>query len=135
MELTLNRNACTDKSTPGTLLIDGKFECYTLEDIVRDEKVAGCTAIPAGEYRVIINQSARFKRLLPLLIDVPGFEGVRIHPGNTDADTEGCILVGDTPSSDFLGNSRTAFFRLFAKLAAANAAGEDIALTISSGGQ
>lgn len=131
MKLTLNRGACSAKSTPGMLLVDGAKECFTLEDVVRDVKIAGCTAIPAGEYRVIINMSNRFKRLLPLLLDVPGFEGVRIHPGNTDADTEGCILVGDAPSADFLGASRVAFERLFAKMQAAAAAGESITLEIS----
>jgi hypothetical protein len=130
MKLTLNRGACSAKSTPGTLMVDGVHECFTLEDVVRDEKIAGCTAIPAGEYRVIINQSNRFKRLLPLLIDVPGFEGVRIHPGNTDADTEGCILVGDSPAHDFLGASRVAFERLFAKMQAAVAAGKEISLEV-----
>jgi hypothetical protein len=130
MHMTLKRQGCTAKSTPGTLHVEGEFECYTLEDVVRPEKVAGCTAIPAGTYHVMINQSARFKRPLPLLLDVPGFSGVRIHPGNTDKDTEGCILVGDSPSADFLGNSRVAFDRLFAKLKAEYDAGGRITLSI-----
>ena len=82
MHLVLKRQPSTSKSTSGALSIDGKFECFTLEDVVRAKKSAGQTAIPAGTYKVIINQSNRFKRLLPLLLNVPGFEGVRIHTGN-----------------------------------------------------
>lgn len=119
MQLTLIRGPSTSHSTPGTLLVDGKFECYTLEDVVRDKKIPGETAISVGTYRVIIDMSNRFKRLLPLLIDVPGFAGIRIHPGNTDADTEGCILVGQSRSKDFVGSSRLAFDALFAKMRAA----------------
>ena len=119
MQLTLIREQSTDYSTSGTLLVDGKFECFTLEDVVRDKKVLGETAIPAGNYKVIIDMSNRFKRLLPLLINVPGFVGIRIHPGNTDKDTEGCILVGTSRRKDFVGNSRLAFGALFAKLQAA----------------
>ena len=81
-------------ATTGELYVDGKFVCYTLEDAIRKEKIKGVTAIPAGTYDVIINMSTRFKRLMPLLLNVPDFEGVRIHPGNTAEDTEGCIRVG-----------------------------------------
>ena len=118
MELRLARTL-TGRSTIGELSIDGRFECYTLEDCVRPVKLRGMTAIPAGRYRVIINQSQRFKRLLPLLLSVPQFEGVRIHPGNAAADTEGCILVGRTKGKDFIGESRLAFDKLFARLLAA----------------
>lgn len=128
MELTLTRGPSTTKSTPGTLLVDGKFECFTLEDVVRPKKIPGETAIPAGTYKVIIDMSNRFKRLLPLLIDVPGFAGIRIHPGNTDKDTEGCILVGTSRSKDFVGNSRVAFDALFKKMQAA----KSISITIKA---
>lgn len=116
MKLTLKREPSTTKSTPGKLYVDGVFECYTLEDVVRDAKIYGETAIPAGTYKVIINMSNRFKRLLPLLLNVPNYEGIRIHPGNTDKDTDGCILPGVTRSVDFVGNSRVAFDALFAKM-------------------
>lgn len=119
MELLLTRAPSSSKSTAGTLEVDGQFECFTLEDVVRSKKIPGETAIPAGTYKVIIDMSNRFKRLLPLLIDVPGFAGIRIHPGNTDKDTEGCILVGTTHSRDFIGNSRLAFDALFKKMQAA----------------
>lgn len=128
MELTLTREPSTAHSTPGSLLVDGVFECYTLEDVVRDKKIHGETAIPAGTYKVIIDMSNRFKRLLPLVVDVPGFAGIRIHPGNTDKDTEGCILVGTSRSKDFVGNSRVAFDALFKKMQAA----KSITLTIKA---
>ena len=126
MKLLLKRLHRTDNSTIGELSIDGKFECYTLEDKERDVKIKSETAIPKGTYKVIINKSNRFKKLLPLLIDVKNFEGVRIHPGNTNHDTEGCILVGSKRSLDFIGGSRVAFDKLFKKMQLA----KDITLTI-----
>jgi hypothetical protein len=116
MDLKVLRKALTAKSTIGELHVDGAFECYTLEDAVRPVKIKGVTAIPAGVYEVVVNFSARFRRQLPLLLDVPSFDGVRIHAGNTDADTEGCLLVGKTKGVDFIGSSRGAFDALFAKI-------------------
>jgi hypothetical protein len=118
MELKLVRSEFTEKSTIGELFVNNKFECFTLEDKVRPLKVMGVTAIPAGEYEVIISFSNRFQRPLPLLLKVPDFEGIRIHPGNTDKDTQGCILVGQIKGKDFLGQSRDAFNALFKKLQA-----------------
>lgn len=114
----------TGRSTSGELSIDGKFECYTLEDCVRPVKIKGLTAIPAGRYRVIINYSQRFKRRLPLLLNVPQFEGVCLHSGNDAGDTGGCILVGRTKGKDFVGESRRALDQLFARLSAALATEE-----------
>jgi len=128
MQITIKRLHKTDVSTIGELLIDGIFECYTLEDIERPVKIKAETAIPKGTYKVIINMSNRFKRLMPLLLNVPNFEGVRIHAGNTNHDTEGCILVGRTRSKDFIGQSRKAYEKLFKKMQAA----KDITLTILS---
>jgi hypothetical protein len=116
MELQLIRTERSGNSTIGELSVDGKFECYTLEDLERPVKIKGDTAIPVGRYEVIINQSQRFGRLLPLLLNVPEFEGVRIHPGNTATDTEGCILVGETKGEASIGQSRAAFQQLFDKL-------------------
>lgn len=119
MKLKLIRTYLGATATIGELFLDGKFHCYTLEDKVRelqfaDQKVYGKTAIPAATYPVVITMSNRFKRKLPLLQNVPFFDGIRIHPGNTSADTDGCILVGTTKQPpDFIGNSRLAFNRLF----------------------
>ena len=126
MKLLLKRLHRTEHSTIGELYVDGKFECYTLEDKEREVKIKSETAIPKGTYIVWITLSNRFKKLLPILINVPNFEGVRIHSGNTNHDTEGCILVGTTRSKDFIGNSRVAFQRLFKKMQSA----KDITLTI-----
>jgi len=127
MKIEVKRLHRTSNSTIGELTIDGKFECYTLEDVERDVKIKGETAIAKGTYKVIINQSNRFKRLLPLLISVPNFEGVRIHPGNSNHDTEGCILVGMNRSVDYITKSRKAFDSLFKKMQGA----KNITITIS----
>ena len=128
MKIEVKRLHRTDNSTIGELTIDGKFECYTLEDKEREfVKIKGETAIPKGTYKVIINQSNRFKRLLPLLIGVPNFDGVRIHAGNSNHDTEGCILVGQNRSVDYITKSRKAFDSLFKKMQGA----KNITITIS----
>lgn len=116
MNLTLHREVHTDKSTIGKLYIEESFICYVLEDVVRDVKIKHETAIPAGKYEVIISWSPRFQRQLPLLVGVPGFDGIRIHPGNTDKDTDGCLLPGTTQGVDFVGGSKIAFDKLYAKL-------------------
>lgn len=133
VRLKLNRIQFTEKSTIGELRVDddeNRF-CFTLEDMVRPPgvKIAGKTAIPAGNYEIIINWSQRFKRPMPLLLDVPNFKGVRIHAGNTSEDTEGCILVGFNRSPDFVGNSRAAFDTLFAVIS--RATNEEEIVTIS----
>jgi hypothetical protein len=126
MELLLKRVQFGETFTLGKLYHDGQFICYTLEDKVREVigepvsawKVAGQTAIPAGVYPVIITMSARFKIRLPLLMDVPGFSGVRIHTGNSSADTEGCILVGSgwDGKSNWISGSKLALSLLFTLL-------------------
>jgi hypothetical protein len=128
MDLLLQRLTFTSKSTIGDLYVNAALQCYTLEDFDRDKnkdgkldgageaKVFGKTAIPRGRYQVILSWSDRFKKNLPLLLNVPGFGGIRIHSGNTDVDTEGCVLVGQTKGADFIGNSRLAFADLMLKL-------------------
>jgi hypothetical protein len=130
MELDLRRVELSAICTIGELYVDGEFECYTLEDAVRDRKIPGETAIPPGRYQVVLNWSPRFRRILPLLVDVPGFEGVRIHPGNTAADTEGCILVGHARGAAAVFQSRAAFEGLFLKLEAATIVGREIWITV-----
>jgi hypothetical protein len=132
MILHLVRRYFSEVSTVGTLYVDGEFCCWTLEDRTREgPKVPGETAIPEGTYKVVITPSVRFKRDLPLLQEVPGFSGIRIHPGNTAEDTEGCILVGQYHEigSDAVGRSRLAFDALFAKLRQA----VNIEITIDKG--
>jgi hypothetical protein len=131
MNLLLARIRGTIGYTQGVLYIDNMPFCHTLEDEVRATKIQDITAIPAGTYKVIINRSVRFKRMMPLLLNVPGFTGVRIHSGNTAKDTEGCILVGDYAAPGYIKNSRAAYRQLFSKLSAAVKRGETLTITIS----
>ena len=116
MKLNLKRLHKTNNSTIGELSIDNKFECYVIEDVERQEKVFGKTAIPKGTYEVVITMSNRFKKPLPLLLNVPNYEGVRIHTGNTALDTEGCLILGKTRAIDFVGQSRDAMKYFMPKL-------------------
>ena len=88
-------NTGADRNIIGDLFIDGVFFCHTLEDEKRADgvKVYGKTAIAAMTYEVILTMSNRFKRIMPLLLDVPMFTGVRLHGGNTSKDSHGCPLV------------------------------------------
>jgi len=140
MKLTLERNPSGVTCTLGSLFIDDVFECFTLEDVVREVpgmpveswKIKGQTAIPAGTYRTQITLSNRFKKRLPILAGVAGFEGVRIHSGNTDADTEGCVLVGRNIAAgvEAITESRLALQSLMEKMDAAIERGEDINIEI-----
>ena len=102
-ELILYRNIYNDTSTIGELVYDNTSFCYTLEDKVRKDrqKIPGETAIPSGRYKLLITRSNRFKRMMPLLSEVPNFQGVRIHSGNDHHDTAGCLLVGFKLSESF----------------------------------
>lgn len=138
MKLKLIRQVFTPKTTLGELFIDGVHFCWTLEDMDRDKnkdgdlsdtgeaKVYGETAIPSGTYKVILTFSNHFKRLLPLLVNVVGYEGVRIHRGNTAKDTLGCVLVGFSKGIDQISQSAVAEEALMVKLATA----KDIELEI-----
>lgn len=121
----LKREIFTDLSTIGKLFFNNKFICYILEDKdrglkqtdslehIRKNKIHSKTCIPYGKYEIQLTFSNRFKKVLPLLLNVPGFEGIRIHSGNTDKDTEGCLLPGKSFSKDFVGNSKQAFMELY----------------------
>ena len=128
--MLLRRFQLTDQSTIGRLYIDDAVACYTLEDVVRPVKIPGETAIPAGHYNVIVTFSPHFQTDLPLLENVPNYSGVRIHPGNTKADTDGCILVGTSFGDDVVNNSRAAFALLFAKIKTALSFGETCLITV-----
>jgi hypothetical protein len=132
VRLELARTTFGETTTTGDLYADGVWQCFTLEDRVRPAgvKVSGETAIPEGTYPVLITPSPRFKRRVPLLVNVPGFDGIRIHPGNSHKDTEGCILVGEGVNQfspePLLTKSVSAFNRLFEILDEAIAAGETV---------
>ena len=131
MHLLLQRKWFTPDSTIGELFVNDKFFCYTLGDVERSgPKVYGKTAIPRGTYEIKLTHSPKYKRLMPLLLDVPGFEGVRIHSGNTHKDTEGCILVGNRRGPDHVGDSRKAYAALFKVLKKAQENEENITITI-----
>lgn len=137
MMIELERFECSDKSTLGLLKVDG-FSCFTLEDADREVpglpvdkwKICNETAIPKGTYEVIVDFSSRFKREMPRLLDVPGFEGIRIHSGNTNQDTSGCILVGSGYAENWVSNSRATFNKLFALIEAAYDRGEEITIEV-----
>lgn len=141
MKITVYRRWLDMDSTIGEVMIDGALECFALEDAVREVegqpveswKVYGKTAIPYGVYPVEITRSSRFKRDMLQIMDVPGFSGIRIHAGNTAADTDGCLLVGTTKAQDFVGGSRLALVRLFNKVQAAMGNGEDVTIEFAKG--
>lgn len=136
MQLKLNRIFKTNTFTIGELYINEKYVTDTLEDRVRPEgeKVYGKTAIPEGMYEVKLTHSPRFKKILPEILNVPNFSGIRIHTGNSSKDTEGCILVGtwDGEKEDWVGNSRIAFDELMALLEEATNNKEKITITVKS---
>lgn len=132
MNITLNRIAKKSKYTIGKLYIDGEYFCDTIEDTdrgltqimtdaqIKSKKVYGQTAIPTGTYRVIISYSNKFKRQMPLLLNVPGFLGIRIHSGNTEKDTEGCLIVGKNKVVGKVIESKDTYNKLFSILCEAN---------------
>ena len=132
MRMLLQRLHHATDCTIGSLSIAGSFECWTLEDPTRPDgvKIFGETAIPTGLYSVDITYSPRFKRPLPLLVNVKGFVGIRIHPGNDAGDTEGCILVGMDRERSRIGRSRLAFEALFAKIQLASLNHDPVELRI-----
>jgi len=145
MELRLEREPSIAGTTLGKLFVNGLFECFTLEDQVRELrhddgalvdpsawKIPGETAIPSGTYTIIIDYSQRFKKLMPHLLGVPGFSGVRIHSGNKKEDTEGCILVGKQKGNRQILESHAAFDALFPKLQAAFYRKEQVRITIEN---
>jgi hypothetical protein len=137
MKITLTRTTFGD-STIGRLLVNGVFQCWTLEDKVREIlgrpvaewKVQNQTAIPVGEYEVKLTFSGRFQKVLPILLNVPGFSGIRIHAGNTKEDTEGCILLGLGVAGSSITQSRAAMTQFQSKLELAIKAGERVTVKV-----
>ena len=128
MRLTLKRIANRPTYCIGKLYINGKYFCDTLEDVdrgldstmteedIKKIKVKGETAIPVGIYKIILNYSPKFKKVMPLLTNVKGYSGVRIHSGNSAKDTEGCLLVGLNTVVGRLTNSKNTYNALFKRL-------------------
>lgn len=133
MILNLVRDTFTNKTSIGKLYIDGKFYCYTLEDVIRPNgiKVYGETAIPKGTYPIVIDYSPKYKKNMTHILNVPGFEGIRIHPGNKAEDTEGCIIVGTSRSKDWVSGSVKAYKPLFDILVKAFESQDEITITIT----
>src|SRR3990167_2356453 len=138
MRLRVIREPSINGATLGRLYVNGVWQCWTLEDEIREVagqpveqwKVEGRTAIPAGRYRVVISRSDRFSREAskvagkpidvetPELLNVPGFAGIRMHAGNTVADTEGCPVVGKDRGPGVVRQSRVAYAALMERIAA-----------------
>lgn len=134
MKLKLIRRFKGNDYTIGQLFMDGTYFCDTLEDRIRnmptEAKVAGATAIPAGTYQVIVNRSPKFGRELPRLVDVPYFEGVLIHRGNTNQDTAGCILIGENKQKGKVINSTGYELSITTSIKSAIDRGESVTITI-----
>lgn len=143
MELYLKREVFTEESTIGSLSIDGQFECYILEDKDRGlsddmplneivaRKVYGKTAIPYGRYQVDWTLSSRFKIMMPILLNVKGYAGIRIHKGNSEIDSLGCLLCGRKRSNNAISESTFATNQLYNKIQTAKSRGQKIYITIA----
>lgn len=134
MKITVQRDIFTEKSTTSKVYVDDQFFCYGLEDVDRklecnpECKVYGETAIPRGTYKVTVDFSNRFQCLMPHVVDVSGFSGIRIHPGNTDKDTHGCLLVGTVRKDNFVGNSKIAYAKLLDLIEEALDRGKEVSI-------
>ena len=150
MRLKLTRQILDTQWTLGEIQVfgvpdvpDGSGAIYSCEDTDReleaypDRKVKGKSAIPLGSYRIVVTQSKRFGRMLPLLLSVPGFGGIRIHPGNTSADTEGCLLLGSArdPAKGTVSGSRATCNLVQTWIEAAIARGEQVWIDVERGTQ
>jgi hypothetical protein len=139
MKIEVRRVGFSSKSTISEVWVDGTRLWYGLEDAVRQEKgvpvwkwkVRGRTAIPEGRYKVIVTQSTRFKRRLPLVVKVPGFTGIRIHSGNTHEHTEGCLLLGMKTSKGTVLQSRAACAEAQELIETALLAGDKVWITFT----
>lgn len=143
MELFLKREIFTDVSTIGVLSINGQFECYILEDKdrglnntmplseIEKLKVYGKTCIPYGRYEIDWTLSNRFKIYMPILLKVPGYDGIRIHKGNTEIDSLGCLLPGRKRANNMISESTFATNQLYNKIQTAKSRKEKVFITIT----
>ena len=142
MEIQVNRIARKDDYTIGRMSLNGEYFCDTLEDTDRglnstmpldeilSKKRKGITAIPTGKYDVILTFSPKFKRVLPLLLNVPGYQFIRVHQGNQVDSTDGCLLVGENKEKGKVLNSRATLEKLMSVLLESEKCKEKISLTI-----
>jgi hypothetical protein len=100
LHILSNRLTMTSKSVISNVYLNGEYFGYILEDVIRDKKIKHETAIDAGIYKVILTHSNRFNRIMPLLLNVPNFSGVRLHGGNTHKDTSGCPMIAKNRIND-----------------------------------
>src|SRR5574344_363129 len=130
MEIVIKRIAKKEGDTIGHLSINDRRVCDTLEphciDWQKERKVEGRTAIPEGRYRVEVRYSRRFERQLPFLLDVPHFEGIMIHQGNTPSNTKGCILVGHNTIRGLVLKSRQAMEKMMEQIRNAKRSGQEV---------
>ena len=138
MHIHAHRNVFTDESTISMVTVNDDFVCNLLEDTDRrledgNQKVYGRTAIPRGFYEIKMDYSPKYKRNMPHVLDVPQYEGIRIHPGNKADDTEGCLIPGyyDDTRKDWVSNSKVAYEKLLSMMLNAWTAGEKVTLEIS----
>ena len=149
MKLDVVRTQFGEDATNGMLFVDGVFECFTLEDEIRDVKVKGETAIPYGEYKVEFRTvggfdtkyQARYGKTwhkgMLWVKSVPGFQFILIHTGNTDSHTAGCLLLGETQQDldkgkdGFVGGSGDAYKKFYPKCRDALLAGEEVTIKYS----
>jgi len=135
LKMIIERGASGASCTIGKLYVDGVFFAYSLEDVDRKlesggQKIKSETAIPRGVYDVVIDFSTRFQKQMMHVLNVPQFEGIRIHAGNTAADTEGCILLGKVRSDNAVFNSRDTVDALFRIVRDRIAAGQTVSLEV-----
>ena len=132
MEIVLQRDVLHDDYTLGTMYVGLRHYGYTCEDRDRllelhpEAKIHGKTCIPRGRYRVTSSPSKRFGRVMLELLEVPGFSGVRIHGGNTSADTEGCPLLGSVRTLDGVANCKERCESLLRDVQSAEQRGEEV---------
>lgn len=140
MLISVVRKPSKNGATIGDVYIDGVRDCYSIEDEIREIpgrpvaewKIPGKTAIPQGKYRVVLTKSQRFGKVLPEVLMVEGYSGVRIHSGNKSEDTEGCILVGEDAQDHTITRSKEALLELMAAISQALDGGEAVFIEIEN---
>ncbi len=136
MHIKAHRNVFTENTTISNVTVNGDFLCFFLEDKDRKledggTKVFGKTAIPRGFYEIVMDYSPKYKKNMPHILDVPQFEGIRIHPGNKEDDTEGCLIPGMDYKTDWVSESKVAYEKLLSLMLSAWTAGEKVTIEIS----